>query len=123
MQTHNLLATKQVDSYVLEIATDWTERNKFAYSQTLDDSVTLECAYNDDVDVCFEFNVSNNALFNSVSIYANCRDERLSININASKKFTKKQVSTIATDIAKLFSVTDVQLRDDTGGYLNFTAL
>lgn len=63
---HNLLAT--ADAYVREIARDYPDRAAFAKEQTFDAAdVKLNHLYNDDVDICFVFEVEKTA----VEIYCN----------------------------------------------------
>lgn len=65
---HNLLA--KADAYVREIARDYPDRAAFAKAQTFDDAdVKLKHLYNDDVDICFVFEVEKTG----VEIYCNWR--------------------------------------------------
>lgn len=63
---HNLLAT--ADAYVRQVAHEYGPRAAFAFEQTFDDAdVKLKHLYNDDVDICFVFEVEGT----SVEIYCN----------------------------------------------------
>jgi hypothetical protein len=63
---HNLLAT--ADAHVQQIAQEYPDRADFAREQTFDDAdVKLMHLYNDDVDICFVFEVEQT----TVEIYCN----------------------------------------------------
>ena len=68
MQTLNLLNDK-ANAYTKQIATQYTPRAPFAYTQQLSDDVVCKTVYTDDVDVCFVFTLHNSDI--EVDVYCN----------------------------------------------------
>lgn len=68
MQTLNLL-NKKANAYTKQIATQYTPRAAFAYTQQLSDDVVCKSVYTDDVDVCFVFALQNSNI--AVDVYCN----------------------------------------------------
>ena len=84
---HNLLAT--ADAYVREIVRDYPDRASFAKEQWFDDTnVKLTHLYNDDVDICFVFEVEQT----TVEIYCNWRRKVATGFVHCDNKLNARRI-------------------------------
>ena len=77
LNKHNLLDT--VDPYIKQVAHEYGPRNAFAFEQHLSDAVKVVAIYNDDVDICFHFEVEGRY----VDIYCNYKNPCVTGNVQA----------------------------------------
>jgi hypothetical protein len=111
------------DPYLHTLLAEFKARHKFAkkyvYNSTDYAQLQLETVYNDDVDLCFVFDVVNNNVIQQFDVYANYNSKVLCGNIYKRTTDNKQQLQ---DELCALLKVKQVDIVDDSTNTYYFVA-